>query len=559
MSGTKKMKEQLDNEEMSISSSEEANEQTVQNVNEDTGNTNGMLLKIETTNIDPESRPMCFTSTFQEYVCVLALAFAPAAASMASSAFQVSLTELSSHFDIVGGKLTWSVSSVTLANGSSLLLMGGLADAFGRRNTLLFGYFSYTLAALIGGFMKDYVALCIFRALQGMFVAASVPSAAGFLGATYKNGRRKNMVMSVFAAGAPVGGSLGLVLGAVFAQIFNWRAVHFYLAIFYGALAVLVFFVMPSDKKVNWTEAMKILKGLDYLGSFISLSGVTLICFSLTQADSLETGWHTGYIIALLVVGIFLMGCFVVYESYVPERPVMPMQMWKSKSFCLAMGVAMFSYMEFFGVLNYYAALYFEQIRNYSPIITGVCFLTQPIAGTLVNVFAGFTMHLIPGTILVIVGTAGLTAAAIIWATLSIHRNYFLGPFWSFILTVLGVDLVYNVVNRVALSSVDKTLQSRAAGTFNTVMQLSATIGLSISATIVSAKNPYYGTPEQNTHIVELFESFKYAYYFAIGCGATSLIFSCLIRVGVVGNVAPKPDKEEVVEADSEPKPQLNS
>ncbi|GME94432.1 unnamed protein product [[Candida] boidinii] len=90
-------------------------------------------------------------------------------------------------------------------------------------------------------------------------------------------------------------------------------------------------------------------------------------------------------------------------------------------------------------------------------------------------------------------------------------------------------------------------------------MQLSATIGLSISATIVSAKNPYYGTPEQNTHIVELFESFKYAYYFAIGCGATSLIFSCLIRVGVVGNVAPKPDKEEAVEADSEPKPQLNS
>ncbi|GMF45982.1 unnamed protein product [[Candida] boidinii] len=351
---------------------------------------------METTNIDPESRPSCFTSAFQEYLCVLVLAFAPSAASMASSSFQVSLTELSSYFDVVGGKLTWSVSSVMLANGSCLLLMGGLADAFGRRNTLLFGYISYTISAIIGGFMKNYVALCIFRALQGMFVAASVPSAAGFLGATYKNGRRKNMVMSIFAAGAPVGGSLGLVLGAVFAQIFNWRAVHFFLAIFFGILTILAFIVMPSDKKVNWTEAMKILKSLDYLGSFISLSGVTLICFSLTQADSVETKWHTGYVIALLVVGIVLIGCFIVYESYVPKRPVMPMQMWKSKSFCLAMGIAAFAYMEFFGVLNYYAALYFEQIRNYSAIITGVCFLTQPIAGTLVNIFAGLTMHLIP-------------------------------------------------------------------------------------------------------------------------------------------------------------------
>ncbi|GMF99363.1 unnamed protein product [[Candida] boidinii] len=80
------------------------------------------------------------------------------------------------------------------------------------------------------------------------------------------------------------------------------------------------------------------------------------------------------------------------------------------------------------------------------------------------------------------------------------------------------------------------SLQSRAAGTFNTCMQIASTIGLSISATIVSSKNPYYGTKEQTQHLVELFESFKYAYYFAIGCGCTSLICSCFVRVGVVGN-----------------------
>ncbi|GME90442.1 hypothetical protein B5S28_g378 [[Candida] boidinii] len=482
------------------------------------------------------SRPSCFKNAFQEYVCVLVLAFAPSASTMAAAAYQVSLTSISDHFDVYGGELTWSVSSVMLANGSCLLLMGGLADAFGRRNTLLFGYISYSLSALIGGFMKNFVVVCIFRALQGMFVAASIPSAVGFLGATYENGRRKNLVMSIFAAGGPIGGSFGFILGAVFSQIFNWRAVHFYLAIFFGILALLAFLLMPVDKEIEWRNAFEIAKKLDYFGSFISLAGFTLICFSLTDVDSAELKWHTSYIIALLIVGIALIAGFVLYELYVPEAPLMPMQLWKSKNFCLSVIIGSFVYMEFFGVLNFFAALYFEQIRHYSPIITGCCFIVQPISGIIFNITAGLTMHIIPGTVLVIIGSCGATTAAIIWATNSIDRNYFLGPFWGFMLAISGIALVYNVANRIALSSVDISLQSRAAGTFNTCMQIASTIGLSISATIVSTKNPYYGTKEQTQHLVELFESFKYAYYFAIGCGCTSLICSCFVRVGVVGN-----------------------
>ncbi|GME66908.1 unnamed protein product [[Candida] boidinii] len=494
------------------------------------------IESLKTKNKGFGSRPSCFKNAFQECVCVLVLAFAPSASTMAAAAYQVSLTSISDHFEVYGGELTWSVSSVMLANGSCLLLMGGLADAFGRRNTLLFGYISYALAALIGGFMKNFVVVCIFRALQGMFVAASIPSAVGFLGATYDDGRRKNLVMSIFAAGGPIGGSFGFILGAVFSQVFNWRAVHFYLAIFFGTLALLAFLSMPVDKKIEWKNALIIAKKLDYFGSLISLAGFTLICFSLTDVDSAELKWHTSYIIALLIVGIALIAGFVLYELYVPEAPLMPMQLWKSRNFCLSVLIGSFVYMEFFGVLNFFAALYFEQVRHYSPIITGCCFIVQPISGIIFNITAGLTMHIIPGTVLVIVGSFGATTAAIIWATNSIDRNYFLGPFWGFMLAISGIALVYNVANRIALSSVNMSLQSRAAGTFNTCMQIASTIGLSISATIVSSKNPYYGTKEQTQHLVELFESFKYAYYFAIGCGCTSLICSCFVRVGVVGN-----------------------
>ncbi|OWB73781.1 hypothetical protein B5S31_g3543 [[Candida] boidinii] len=485
--------------------------------------------------VDPEKTPSCFKNRWQEYLCVLVLIFAPSAATMAYGSFQVSLITVSKYFDVTGGILTWSVSSVMLANGSCLLLMGGLADAFGRRNTLLIGYICYALFALIGGFMKNYIALCVVRALQGIFIAASVPSAVGFLSSAYKDGRRKNMVMSLFAAGEAVGGSFGFVLGAIFAQVWGWQAVQFFLAIFFVVLFVIAFFIVPPDKKIDWGISLDILKGLDYFGSLLSLSGFTLICFSLTQVDSTPNRWHTGYIISLLIVGFALLCAFLIYETYVPKNPIMPMQMWKSSQFCLAMIIVGFGYMEFFGILTFFAAIYLEELKHFSIIITGCCFLTQPLSGIIINIFAGFTMHKISGTILVIAGGVFLTTAAIIWATNTVERNYFLGPFWSFIFAIFGVDLVYNVGNRVALSSVEKQLQSRAGGTFNTITQLASTIGLSISASIVGSKNPYYGTPSQDEHPVELFESIKYAYYFAIGCGATCLICGLFVRIGPVG------------------------
>lgn len=484
---------------------------------------------------DPEQRPPIFKTAFQEYICVFLCIWAPAAASMASSTYQILLRATSDYFDVNGGKLTWSVSSVMLANGACLLLMGGIADAFGRKNAMFIGFALYAVFSLIAGFMHNFVLLSIFRGLQGAAVACSTPAAAGFLGSTYKDSKRKNMAMSCFGIGAPVGGACGFFIGGVCETVLNWRAAQFFLTILFSIFAIGVLIFIPNDKKIDWNHSKKVFKSLDYFGALLSLSAFTLICFSLTNVDSTEKGWRTPYIIALLVIGVFLIFCFIMYELYIPKNPLMPMQLYKNRNFCLCMIIISFCWMTFFGMLNYNAMLYFEDIRGYSSIIVACCMLTQPIAGTLVNVFAGFTMHLIPGRILMAIGCLGFTSASIIWATISIDRNYFLGPFWAFILTVVGADLIYNISNRVTLSSLDRKLQSRGAGTFNTIIQLSSAVALGFNTTIITSKYPLYGTSEQNLYKQAFLDGIKYSYYFGIALSGSSLIISMFLKVGVIG------------------------
>lgn len=500
---------------------------------------NADIERLQTNNsiyyTDPEQRPPIFKTFTQEFLCVFLCIFGPAAATMASSSYQTMLQPISEYFEIDGGKLTWSVSSVMLANGACLLLMGGVADAFGRKNAMMIGFTMYAVFSLIAGFMHNYVLLCLFRGLQGACVACSTPAAAGFLGSTYKDSKRKNMVMSCFGIGAPVGGASGFFLAGVCIVALDWRAVQFFLSILFGILSLLVFFFMPNDNKVDWKHSRTVFKNLDYVGALLSLASFTLICFSLTNVDATTKRWRTPYIIVLLCVGCALIPVFVLYELYIPKQPLMPMQLFQNKNFCLCMVIASFCWMVFFGTLNYNAVLYFENIRGYSAIIVACCFLPQPIAGICVNIFAGFTMHKIPGRVLMSIGTLGFLGASIVWATISIHRNYFLGPFWSFILTVIGADLIYNVSNRVTLSSLEKKLQSRGAGTFNTIIQLSSAVALGLNSTIIMSKYNEYGTSQQNNDKPAFLHAIRYSYYFGIALAGSAFLLSLFLKVGVIG------------------------
>ncbi|CDK24794.1 unnamed protein product [Kuraishia capsulata CBS 1993] len=485
--------------------------------------------------IDTNKRPKAFRSTFHEVIVVVILSLAPAASSLANGAYQMSMPETTSHFGISGGSMAWASGSVFLGSGSFVLLLGGLADALGRKNSMMIGYAGYAIFALIGGFMDNFIALCVMRGLQGMSVAAGTPAAAGLLGSTYRSGQRKNRVMACFSAGAPIGNCVGFTVGGICTQLISWRAIHFFMTILYGSLAVAAFFFVPRDRAIDWENSLNILKKMDITGAFLSMAGFTLLAFSLTEGDAADKGWKTPYVIALLIIGVLLIVALGVYESYIPEKPLIPMQIWKSKDFTITMLIVAMGWIEFYGVFTYFGMQYFEKVLGYSPLKTTACFLTMTIVGVAANIVVALTFHLMSGRMFMIIGTLGFLGGAIVWETLDMHRSYWLGPFWAFTLSVIGGDITYNVANMVTLSSVSRELQSSAAGVFNTVIQFAGVIGLAISSAVVGARNPYYGTPEQYDHIPELFDGFKNAYLLAIGCGSVAVFLSCFLKVGKSG------------------------
>ncbi|KAK9494387.1 major facilitator superfamily domain-containing protein [Lipomyces doorenjongii] len=487
-----------------------------------------------------EERPPVFRSLGHELTAVIMLTFGASLATSNQGAMLIAMPRMGESFGISGADLSWTISAFSLSSGAFVLLLASIADRIGRKRMVLVAYVWYAIWCLVSGFMKKDVVFDVFRGFQGLSGAAATPAAVGIIGATYVPGQRKNRAMATFSAGAPLGFIVGIICGGICTQFISWRAVLFFSTIEYSVFAILVWFSVPDDPHTDWTAMKKDLAKLDYFGALLATSGLVMFVFALTQSGAASKGWAEPYVIALLIVGIFMFAMFIFWESKA-ETPLMPLYVWRYPGFALCMLVTACGFMNFLGVLNYYITLFFQDIRGASAILTTAYLVPQAISGVLVNIFAAFTLHVIPGRILMAIALTAFTASALLWALQPIDLIYWAMAFPAICLSVVGADLAYNVANMHTLSAVPPESQSSAAGIFNTIIQLTAAVGIAASTTVVQAA----AKRSSHTGVRQLYDSYKAAFWFAVGISAVGLICSGFLKVGKQGHKAADTDEEK--------------
>lgn len=183
-----------------------------------------------------------------------------------------------------------SGSNGSIANGCFLLTSGRLADLYGRRRVLFIGSFLYLIFTILCGLSKNGIMLFVFRALQGMSSAIVVPGAVGIVGATYHAyNKRKAIVFAVIGGMATTGFLAGILLGGVCAQLFTWRWLFFISAIIDAVMILSTIFIVPKmagefGEDANSEKHQKY-KEIDWFGLLLSISGLTLLSFSLTYTS----------------------------------------------------------------------------------------------------------------------------------------------------------------------------------------------------------------------------------------------------------------------------------
>ncbi|HVZ88961.1 MAG TPA: MFS transporter [Polyangia bacterium] len=154
---------------------------------------------------------------------------------------------IQSAFNLTNFKLGWLAWANLFVFAVASLISGPIADRVGPRKVIFTGILVWSIATIGSALSTSFPMLLFFRALVGVGEGAYGPSANTLLCADAPPEKR-GRAMGIYNIGMALGGTSGLVLGAVVAPYLGWRGVFWIAGGPSIALTVAAAFIAAPDR-----------------------------------------------------------------------------------------------------------------------------------------------------------------------------------------------------------------------------------------------------------------------------------------------------------------------
>ncbi|KAI3546921.1 major facilitator superfamily transporter [Colletotrichum filicis] len=480
-------------------------------------------------------RPAVFKSQWSELGFCFSLLGSMLMAEYFVSGFHIILPPLAEELDIPAASQTWPSSVFSLVTGAFLLPLGRLGDMYGGYLTFNIGLAWFFVWCLVAGFSNNYMMLIVCRALQGLGSAAYLPAGIMLLGKIYRPGPRKNLVFALYGAFAPIGFFFGILIGGVSGQFLNWRWYFWLGSIVLGIIAAVSFITIPHDYGDKRQEIR-----MDWWGVATIVPGLLLVVYAITDSSHAPQGWASPQILVTLILGVaFLVAAWYV-ESRVSANPLLPGDLFAPKSMKTLVAALFFAYGTF-GLFLFYSSFYIETVLHKSPLLTAVWYVPLIVGGIMIGTVGGFTLHLLPGRVLLAISGTGNLLSVLLFAIMPDNPNYWAYVFPAMICGTIGIDITYTVSNVFITTNLPSHRQGLAGALINSLLFLGISFFLGIGDVVVG-----------ETTGLGLKKSYQAAFWLATGVAAVALVLYALVRIGSAKSDLTMEEREQLAAADAE-------
>jgi DHA2 family multidrug resistance protein len=235
-------------------------------------------------------------------------------------------------------EIAWAMTFNILATAVMTPMTGWLAARFGRRETMVWSVFLFTVTTLMCGLSDSLEALVAWRILQGGLGAPVIPLSQTILLDAFPK-RQQGLVTSIFGMAVVIGPVIGPTVGGMLSELYNWRWA-FYMIVPVGFLSFAgLRLTLPADRPTGRIS-------LDWTG-FLSLStaiaGVQLV---LSRGQRLDW-FESGEILVETFVAILAFWIFVSHSLTTP-KPFLNLRLLLNRNYALGLVLVLI-----YGMLNF--------------------------------------------------------------------------------------------------------------------------------------------------------------------------------------------------------------
>ncbi|MFF2701540.1 MFS transporter [Streptomyces cyaneofuscatus] len=256
----------------------------------------------------------------------------------------------------------WIATSFALCAAGFTLLIGRIADLFGRR-LFLGGLVVLGAASLLGGVSTSPELLIVARVFQGLATAAVTPAGFSLLTTSFPEGPLREKALGLNGALMSAGFTTGAVLGGVLTDLLSWRWA-FFINVPVALLVLVAAVVVIEESRPE--ERPK----LDLPGAVSVTLGVLAVVLGLTQAG--EHGWGSPTAMLSLAAGVLLLLVFYAVERGA-EAPLVPLGVLGRRTVAWGNIAGLIAFLTETSLV-FLMTLYLQKVLGFSPLAAGLSF-----------------------------------------------------------------------------------------------------------------------------------------------------------------------------------------
>jgi EmrB/QacA subfamily drug resistance transporter len=417
--------------------------------------------------------------------------------------------------------LVWVFNAYLLTCGGFLLLGGRLGDLYGHRRVFMVGIVLFTGASLACGLANAQLPLVVARAVQGIGGAIVEAVALALLMNLFTEERERAKAMGVYSFVCAGGGSIGVLLGGVLTDTYDWHWIFLVNLPIGAAVLGLCVALLPK------ADAASVRIPLDIAGAITVTAALMLAVYAIVGGN--EAGWTSPRTLGLLGAAAALLALFVAVEARVPS-PLMPLALFRSRTLVAAnvIGVlwsaAMFAWF-------FLSALYLQRVLGYSAMQVGLAFLPSNLIMAACSLGISARLVLRFGMRWPLV--AGLACAAVglaLFARAPVAGSFVADVLPGMLLLGVGAGIAFNPLLLAAMHDVDESESGLASGIVNTAFMMGGALGLAVLASLAAAHTAGAGAAAGTGDAVAL----NAGYQLAFAAGALCALLAAAVGAMLV-------------------------